>query len=66
MWARDLSGIRFTGERERNISGAFILAVNDWAEHTQNIEERNIEPLRFAHMLWLHLVLLDLITHIYI
>ncbi len=59
MWARDLSRIRFTGERERNISGAFALAVNDWAE-------RNIEPLRFAHMLWLHLVLLDLITHIYI
>ncbi len=34
MWARDLSGIRFTGERERNISGAFDLAVNDWAERT--------------------------------
>ncbi len=55
MWAGDLSGIRFTGERERNISGAFALAVNDWAK-----------PLHFAHMLWLHLVLLDLITHIYI
>ncbi len=64
MWARDLSGIRFTGERERNISGAFALAVNDWAERTHT--QRNIEPLRFAHMLWLHLVLLDLITHIYI
>ncbi len=64
MWARDLSGIRFTGECERNISGAFDLAVNDWAERTHT--ERNIEPLRFAHMLWLHLVLLDLITHIYI
>ncbi len=61
MWARDL---RFTGERERIISGAFILAVNDWAERTHT--ERNIEPLRFAHMLWSHLVLLDLITHIYI
>ncbi len=62
MWARDPSGIRFTGERE--ISGAFVLAVNDWAERTHT--KRNIEPLRFAHMLWLHLVLLDLITHIYI
>ncbi len=29
MGARDLNGIRFTGERERNISGAFALAVND-------------------------------------
>ncbi len=80
MWARDLSGNRFTGERERNISGAFALAVNDraernisgafalavnnWAERTHT--KLNIEPLRFAHMLWLHLVLLDLITHIYI
>ncbi len=64
MWARDLSGIRFTGERERNINGAFALAVNDWAERTHT--KRNIEPLRFAHMLWLHLVLLDLIIHIYI
>ncbi len=61
MWARDLSGIRFTGECERNISGAFALAVNDWAERTHT--KRNIE---YAHMLWLHLVLLDLITHIYI
>ncbi len=53
MWARDLSGIRFTGERERIISGAFALAVNDWAErtHTQS-EILN----RSAHMLWLHLV----------
>ncbi len=25
----DLSGIRFTGERERDISGAFALAVSD-------------------------------------
>ncbi len=62
MWAGDLSGIRFTGERERNISG--WSGVNDWAERTHT--KRNIEPLRFAHMLWLHLVLLDLITHIYI
>ncbi len=61
MWARDLSGIRFTGERERNISGAFGRERLSGA-HTQ----RNIEPLRFAHMLWLYLVLLDLITHIYI
>ncbi len=44
MWARDLSGIRFTGERERIISGAFALAVNDWAERTHT--EQNIEPLR--------------------
>ncbi len=29
MSSRDLSGIRFTGERERNISGAFALAVSD-------------------------------------
>ncbi len=29
MCARDLSGIRFTGEREWIISGAFALAVND-------------------------------------
>ncbi len=41
MWARDLSRIRFTGERERNISGAFALAVNDWAERTHT--EQNIE-----------------------
>ncbi len=63
MWARDLSGIRFTGERERNISGAFALAMNDWAEHTHKVE---YWTARFAHMLWLHLVLLDLIIHIYI
>ncbi len=35
MWARDLSGIWFTGERE-NISGVFELAVNDWAVHTHS------------------------------
>ncbi len=29
MCAGDLSGIRFTGERERIISGVFVLAVND-------------------------------------
>ncbi len=37
--------IWFTGERERNISGAFDLAVNDWAERThteRNIEERSL------------------------
>ncbi len=50
MWARDLSGIWFTGERERNISGAFDLAVSDWAVRTHT--ERNIEPLRFSHILW--------------
>ncbi len=44
MWARDLSGIQFTGERERIISGVFDLAVNDWAERTHT--QRNIEPLR--------------------
>ncbi len=55
MWAGDLSEIRFTGERERNISGVFAMAVNDWEERTYT--ERNIEPLHFAHMLWLHLVL---------
>ncbi len=49
MWARDLSGIWFTGERERN-SGVFDLAVNDWAVRTHT--QRNIEPLRFSHILW--------------
>ncbi len=29
MLDRDLSGIWFTGERQRNISGAFALAVSD-------------------------------------
>ncbi len=63
MWARVMSGIRFTGERERNISRAFALAASEWAEraHTQSGMLN-----RSAHMLWLHLVLLDLITHIYI
>ncbi len=53
MWERDLSRIRFTGERERSISKAFALAVSDWAERTPT--KRNIELsvtlLRFAHML---------------
>ncbi len=49
MWARDLSGIRFTGERERNISGVFDLAVNDWAERTHT--ERNIERSIRSHSL---------------
>ncbi len=44
MSERDLSGIWFTGERERNISGAFALAVCDWAERTPT--KRNIEQLR--------------------
>ncbi len=48
MWERDLSGIRFTGERER--SGVFDLAVNDRAVRTHT--QRNIEPLRFSHILW--------------
>ncbi len=54
MSERDLSVIWFTGERERNISGVFALAVSDWAERTptkQNIE-LSATPLRFAHMLW--------------
>ncbi len=41
MSERDLSGIWFTGERERNIRGVFALAVSDWTEHMptkQNIE----------------------------
>ncbi len=41
MSERDLNGIWFTGEHERNISGVFALAVSDWAERThtkQNIE----------------------------
>ncbi len=40
MSERDLSGIWFTGERERNISGAFALAVSNWAERTPT--KRNI------------------------
>ncbi len=60
MWARDLSGIRFTGEREQTLAER----LNFGRERMPT--KRNIEPLRFAHMLWLHLVLLDLITHIYI
>ncbi len=50
MSERDLSRIWFTGERERNISGALDLAVSNWAERTHT--NRNIELLRFAHMLW--------------
>ncbi len=38
MSERDLSGIRFTGERERIISGALALAVSDWAERTHTAE----------------------------
>ncbi len=41
MSERDLTLIWFTAERERNISGAFALAVTDWAERMptkQNIE----------------------------
>ncbi len=49
MWARDLSGIWFTGERERNISGVFDLAVYDWAEHTHT--QRNIERSVRSHAL---------------
>ncbi len=47
MWERDLSGIWFTGERERNISGAFALAVSDWAErtHTKWNIELSVTPL---------------------
>ncbi len=49
MWAPDLSGIWFTGERERNISGAFDLAVNDWAERTHT--KQNIERSVRSHAL---------------
>ncbi len=41
MSERDLSGTWFTGECERNISGAYALAVSDWEERMptkQNIE----------------------------
>ncbi len=48
MWERDLSGIWFTGEPERNISGVFDLAVNDWAGAHTHSGILN----RFAHMLW--------------
>ncbi len=41
MSEHDLSGIWLTGERERNISGEFALAVSDWAERTPT--KRNIE-----------------------
>ncbi len=63
MWARDLSGIRFTGEREQTLAERLFWP---WTTEERTHTKRNIEPLRFAHMLWLHLVLLDLITHIYI
>ncbi len=53
MIERDLSGIWFTGERERNISVAFALAVSDREERTHT--QRNIE-LSVAHMLWLLLI----------
>ncbi len=47
MWARDLSGIGLPV----SVSGTvFDLAVNDWAVRTHT--ERNIEPLRFSHILW--------------
>ncbi len=42
MSERDLTLIWFTAERERNISGAFALAVTDVAERTPT--KRNIEP----------------------
>ncbi len=38
MSERDLSGIWFTGERERNISGAFALTVSDWTAHAHRAE----------------------------
>ncbi len=50
MWARDLSGIGSPVSVSGNISGVFDLAVNDWAERTHT--KRNIEPLRFSHILW--------------
>ncbi len=69
MWARDLSGIRFTGERERNISGAFILAVNDWAERTHT--ERNIASLTCSGcilfcLIWLLTYTYNIYIYIYI
>ncbi len=49
-----MSGIWFTGERERNISGAFALAVSDWAELTPTKRkiEQSVTPLR-SHALFL-------------
>ncbi len=41
MLEHDLTWIWFTGEREQNISGAFALAMSDWAERTHT--EQNIE-----------------------
>ncbi len=54
MSERDLSRIWFTGERERNISRAFALAVSDRAvrSHTKQNIELSFTTLRFAHMLW--------------
>ncbi len=49
MWEPDLSGIGLPGERERNISGVFDLAVNDWAERTHT--QRNIERSVRSHAL---------------
>ncbi len=53
MSERNLSGIWFTSERERNIRGAFALAVSDWAERmpTKRNIELSVTPLRFVHML---------------
>ncbi len=55
MWECILSDIWFTDERERNISGAFALAVSDWAERmpTKRNIKLSVTPLRFAHMLCL-------------
>ncbi len=53
MWARDLSGIRFTGERTL-VERLLWPWTTEPSAHTHT--ERNIElrdtPLRFAHMLW--------------
>ncbi len=56
MSERDLSRIWFNGERERNISGAFALAVSDWAESTPT--KRNIERSVTAAPLRSHALLL--------
>ncbi len=47
MWEFDLIRIWFTCDRERNISGAFALAVSDWAERmpTKWNIELSITPL---------------------
>ncbi len=56
MSERDLSGIWLTGEHERNISGAFDLAVSDLAERTptKRIIELSVTPRHSLALLWNH------------